>query len=755
MKNLLLVFLGSFFLTISSQLHAQSWSAVGAGNTGGVLSLAVNNGELYSSNPGPVMKWNGSSWSSTGTGPGYSPLIPFNGNLYGGGNGMVAVWNGTTWSGTGTGLSDYIEVMGVNNNVLYAAGNFVSWSGTSDILISQLASWNGSSWTSMSGVNNKTYMRAIASYNGELYLGADFPHDSIGGIQAHGVARWNGTNWSAAGTGVGMTGSAIFSFCVFNGELYAGGQFSSIGNISANSIAKWNGTSWSALGSGITGTLNGNVGTVNAIAGYNGELYAAGSFTNAGGTAIRNIAKWNGTSWSALGTGIGDNGVNALCVFGNELYVGGSFDSAGTVPANNIAKWSQSCYATIAANGSTVICAGGSVRLDAISSTGLTYQWKLNNVNISGATASNYFVSAAGNYSCNVTTTCGLISTNTITIAVANAAPSASITANGPTTFCQNTVVTLNANTGQGLTYQWQLNSVNISGRTDASLPVASSGNYRCVVSNSCGSTTSNTITTTVTSNPTATINAGGPTTFCTGGAVVLSANTGTGLNYQWQKNLVNITGATTSSYVATTQGSYTCIVSNNCGTATSNSKSIIVNTVPVQPAAISGPSSVCHNQNNVTYSISSLPSATSYTWTVPAGAQLKSGQGTTTIKVRFGNSAGSITVKANNSCGAGAVRSLSVTMPCREMEDVSGDAMIVNVYPNPSQENFSFRMENAVSDFYSVNIVDLTGRVVETHEKIPANTIFNCGENLKEGIYVAELITGNDRIVLKLVKQQ
>ena len=57
---------------------------------------------------------------------------------------------------------------------------------------------------------------------------------------------------------------------------------------------------WSALGTGIS------VGApeVFAIAGYNGNIYAAGNFTMAGGISASKIAKWNGTSWSAAGVGI-------------------------------------------------------------------------------------------------------------------------------------------------------------------------------------------------------------------------------------------------------------------------------------------------------------------------------------------------------------------------------------------------------------------------------------------------------------------
>jgi hypothetical protein len=74
-------------------------------------------------------------------------------------------------------------------------------------------------------------------------------------------------------------------------------------------------------------------------------LYAGGLFTIAGGSSANKIAKWNGSSWSALGSGMNDF-VSALTVFddgiGPALYAGGTFTTAGAVSANRIAKWNGS-----------------------------------------------------------------------------------------------------------------------------------------------------------------------------------------------------------------------------------------------------------------------------------------------------------------------------------------------------------------------------------------------------------------------------
>ena len=70
-----------------------------------------------------------------------------------------------------------------------------------------------------------------------------------------------------------------------------------------------------------------------AIAVSGNDLYVAGQFTTAGGVAATNIAKWNGTNWSALSSGLGDEFqyVNALDVLGSDLYAGGFFTNAGGI----------------------------------------------------------------------------------------------------------------------------------------------------------------------------------------------------------------------------------------------------------------------------------------------------------------------------------------------------------------------------------------------------------------------------------------
>src|SRR5207249_8096283 len=138
----------------------------------------------------------------------------------------------------------------------------------------------------------------------------------------------------------------VLALAVSGSDVYAGGYFTTAGGTAANYIAKWNGSTWTALGSGIDAPPFTST-AVYALAVSGSDVYAGGYFTTAGGSAANNIAKWNGSTWTALDSGVGFGFVSALAVSGSVLYAGGQINSAGDSAANNIAKWNGSSWSAL------------------------------------------------------------------------------------------------------------------------------------------------------------------------------------------------------------------------------------------------------------------------------------------------------------------------------------------------------------------------------------------------------------------------
>jgi hypothetical protein len=256
----------------------------------------------------------------------------------------IAQWNGSSWSALGSGISGEgsdgygpnVNALAVSGSTLYAGGDFSTAGGSA---ANNIAEWNGTSWSALgSGMNSN--VRALAVSGSTLYAGGYFT--TAGGGAANYIAQWNGSSWSALASGVSggdAYGPYVQALAVSGSTLYAGGDFTTAGGSSATNIAQWNGSSWSALGSGMNDA-------VLALAVSGSTLYAGGQFSSAGGNAAICIAQWNGSSWSALGSGMNGD-VYALAVSGSTLYVGGGFTTAGGISANNTAQWNGTSWSAL------------------------------------------------------------------------------------------------------------------------------------------------------------------------------------------------------------------------------------------------------------------------------------------------------------------------------------------------------------------------------------------------------------------------
>ncbi len=236
----------------------------------------------------------------------------------------------------------------------------------------------------------------------------------------------------------------------------------------------------------------------------------------------------------------------------------------------------------------------------------LAYQWQKNAANISGATSASYTTpatTAADNgakFDVMISNSSGSATSSSATLTVNAASAAPAITAqpaNQTVTSGQTASFSATSSGTPAPTYQWQKNMANIAGATSASYTTpatttADSGEqFRVVATNSAGTATSNSATLTVnaatSSAPTITTQPANQTVTVGQAATFTVIASGTPpLTYQWQKNSVNISGATAASYVTPATAStdsgakFDVIVSNSIGNATSSSATLTVNPI-------------------------------------------------------------------------------------------------------------------------------------------------------------------------------
>ncbi len=265
---------------------------------------------------------------------------------------------------------------------------------------------------------------------------------------------------------------------------------------------------------------------------------------------------------------------------------------------------------TSAAN---LVCPGSSLSL---SSTGFSsYVWS------TGSNTATATVNTGGTYTLTVTDANGC--STTASKAIQPGQTPAPVIASTRPFLCGNNSTVLSV--GSFSTYQWSNNA------TTATTTVSQTGNYTVTVTNATGCSATATYNLTGYALPVANVTASGPLTFCSGGSVVLTANSGTGYTYKWS------TGATTAGITVSQSGAYGVTVYNPCDSAVSQTQNVVVNAVPVAQLSPAGSILLC---NGISQTLHASPTGLSYAW-LKDGSVL-SGQQTDSLVV---NAAGSYAV--------------------------------------------------------------------------------------------------------------
>lgn len=252
------------------------------------------------------------------------------------------------------GLGGRVFAMTTHQAELYAGG---SWFAAKGGLIHGLARFDGATWRPVGsgvdllngiGFDAEPQVLSLQSWNNELYAAGTF--DRAGGQAIAQIARWNGQVFAPLGSGIQLSfGDAqVYALAVYNSELYAAGFFDQAGGQPVHSIARWNGSSWSTIGSGITQSISGVIGTVRALHVHSNTLYVAGDFDRAGGVVAHNIAAWNGTAWSAVGGGSSFI-ARALETYGTDLVAAAQFQIGSNVEM--LARWNGSSWSAVGNGG--------------------------------------------------------------------------------------------------------------------------------------------------------------------------------------------------------------------------------------------------------------------------------------------------------------------------------------------------------------------------------------------------------------------
>ncbi len=176
------------------------------------------------------------------------------------------------------------------------------------------------------GVNGSVSELMADEASGRLYVAGSFTHAdgtlAVGNIAY--VTKTAGVyTWYNMGDGVD---GPVYAVAKLGSDIFIGGAFSNAGGVAVTNIARWDGSTWHEAGC--------VYGTVRDLAVFEGKLYAAGDFYGcgivSGGSAF---ARWDMGMWQPVAGLTGK--VNTMEVVGSSLILGGDFDYMGT-PTNII-----------------------------------------------------------------------------------------------------------------------------------------------------------------------------------------------------------------------------------------------------------------------------------------------------------------------------------------------------------------------------------------------------------------------------------
>jgi hypothetical protein len=409
-------------------------------------------------------------------------------------------------------------------------------------------------------------------------------------------------------------------------------------------------------------------------------------------------------------------------------------DSKGCTGSANVTT-SQLTPPLPVISGTLSFCGGNSTTLDA----GLgysAYSWS------NGATTRNITVTSVGTFTVAVTDSKGCTGSASATTTTQNTLPATPGPITGASSnVCNSTQTYTIAAVSNASRYVWTVPGgvTIISGAGTTSINVSfgsgfTGGDISVAAANSCGQSSSlNPSTLSIKAAP----SMPGAVTGLVNGvcgrtnvAYSISAVAGA-TAYTWTlpagATIVSGQGTTTVyvNFSSTFGSGNICVMAKN-SCSSSGGSCIAVSSYPAAVGPVSGLTTVCAKQKSVTYSVSPVAGATSYTWTVPSQATITSGQGTNSVVVTFASKGGNITVAAKNNCGS-TTKSLPVSVvTCSRASITNSERQLtsqeeqrylgtgITASPNPTKGLVRLNFKAIPDGVYKLNIYDGVGKVVQ-----------------------------------------
>ena len=338
----------------------------------------------------------------------------------------------------------------------------------------------------------------------------------------------------------------------------------------------------------------------------------------------------------------------------------------------------------------------------------------------------------------------------------------------GPAGICKDSLATYSVMEVVGATsYSWMV-PADVIINTGQNTPVISvqwgdtSGTVSVIAGNFCGNSNPSVLPVTAYEVLLMPGDITGPGSVCQDSTIDFSIDSITGaISYFWSVPPDALILSGQGSKIVTvrwgeTAGDITVVAQNICGNSQPGIKTVGIETVPLPAGIITGKDTVCKGQNDYQYNVPEITGATTYVWSIPAGATINGSANQKDIMVDFSDSAisGPITVKGQNNCGDGTESSKMVIVnPCSGIQENKPDRN-VTIYPNPTEGILYIAIKNQMTQLNLI-LADVNGQEVlrESLQNIRPGYIRRIDvSKLAKGVYFIKLMNNDYLCTEKIV---